>query len=119
MLREELQLLQEPGSYVGEVVKVMGKSKVLVKVIFSYSTVRTSYGYHLMLKSIYSSCYIKQSLNKILPVLSHLGLHARRVLCCLHLAPINELMGTCLCLKISSAVQIVTFVSLQRTNIHP
>lgn len=33
-LREELQLLQEPGSYVGEVVKVMGKSKVLVKVFF-------------------------------------------------------------------------------------
>lgn len=33
MLREELLLLQEPGSYVGEVVKVMGKSKVLVKVI--------------------------------------------------------------------------------------
>lgn len=32
MLREELQLLQEPGSYVGEVAKVMGKSKVLVKV---------------------------------------------------------------------------------------
>lgn len=31
-LREELQLLQEPGSYVGEVVKVMGKKKVLVKV---------------------------------------------------------------------------------------
>ncbi|GMQ03203.1 hypothetical protein CsSME_00049089 [Camellia sinensis var. sinensis] len=28
MLKEELQLLQEPGSYVGEVVKVMGKSKV-------------------------------------------------------------------------------------------
>ncbi|KAK4395295.1 26S proteasome regulatory subunitA [Sesamum angolense] len=27
-LKEELQLLQEPGSYVGEVVKVMGKSKV-------------------------------------------------------------------------------------------
>lgn len=33
MLREELQLLQEPGSYVGEVVKVMGKTKVLVKVL--------------------------------------------------------------------------------------
>lgn len=33
MLREELQLLQEPGSYVGEVVKVMGKTKVLVKVM--------------------------------------------------------------------------------------
>ncbi|KAL1819677.1 hypothetical protein DCAR_0415981 [Daucus carota subsp. sativus] len=32
MLKEEVQLLQEPGSYVGEVVKVMGKSKVLVKV---------------------------------------------------------------------------------------
>jgi len=31
-LREELQLLQEPGSYVGEVIKAMGKSKVLVKV---------------------------------------------------------------------------------------
>uniref|UniRef100_A0A7S2ZAM5 AAA+ ATPase domain-containing protein n=3 Tax=Rhodosorus marinus TaxID=101924 RepID=A0A7S2ZAM5_9RHOD len=31
-LREELQLLQEPGSYVGEVVKIMGKKKVLVKV---------------------------------------------------------------------------------------
>ena len=31
-LREELQLLQEPGSYVGEVVKVMGKNKILVKV---------------------------------------------------------------------------------------
>jgi len=32
MLREELQLLHEPGSYVGEVVKLMGKNKVLVKV---------------------------------------------------------------------------------------
>ncbi|DAZ93494.1 TPA: hypothetical protein N0F65_007862 [Lagenidium giganteum] len=32
LLREELQLLQEPGSYVGEVVKQMGKSKVLVKI---------------------------------------------------------------------------------------
>lgn len=31
-LREELQLLQEPGSYVGEVIKLMGKNKVLVKV---------------------------------------------------------------------------------------
>ncbi|CAA2958263.1 26S protease regulatory subunit 8 homolog A [Olea europaea subsp. europaea] len=36
-LKEELQLLQEPGSYVGEVVKVMGKSKVLVKVYRKYS----------------------------------------------------------------------------------
>merc|ERR1712135_194394 len=32
MLREELQLLQEQGSYVGEVVKAMDKEKVLVKV---------------------------------------------------------------------------------------
>lgn len=32
LLREELQLLQEPGSHVGEVVKLMGKTKVLVKV---------------------------------------------------------------------------------------
>lgn len=32
LLREELQLLQESGSYVGEVVKPMDKKKVLVKV---------------------------------------------------------------------------------------
>merc|ERR1712048_427585 len=32
MLREELQLLQEQGSYVGEVVKPMDKKKVLVKI---------------------------------------------------------------------------------------
>eukprot|EP01017_Pseudomicrothorax_dubius_P035790 TRINITY_DN5063_c0_g1_i1.p1 TRINITY_DN5063_c0_g1~~TRINITY_DN5063_c0_g1_i1.p1 ORF type:complete len:398 (-),score=122.64 TRINITY_DN5063_c0_g1_i1:197-1390(-) len=31
-LREELQALQESGSYVGEVVKQMGKNKVLVKI---------------------------------------------------------------------------------------
>lgn len=31
-MRDELTLLQEPGSYVGEVVKVMGKDKILVKV---------------------------------------------------------------------------------------
>jgi 26S proteasome regulatory subunit T6 len=31
-LREELTLLHEPGSYVGEVIKAMGKTKVLVKV---------------------------------------------------------------------------------------
>ena len=31
LLREELQLVQEPGSYVGEVAKAMGKKKVLVK----------------------------------------------------------------------------------------
>lgn len=32
MLREEILLLQEQGSYVGEVVKPMDKKKVLVKV---------------------------------------------------------------------------------------
>ncbi|EDP44869.1 hypothetical protein MGL_0676 [Malassezia globosa CBS 7966] len=32
LIHEELQLLQEPGSYVGEVEKVMGKKKVLVKI---------------------------------------------------------------------------------------
>eukprot|EP00049_Salpingoeca_infusionum_P017960 m.355180 g.355180 ORF g.355180 m.355180 type:complete len:399 (-) comp17190_c0_seq1:250-1446(-) len=31
-LKEELALLQEPGSHIGEVAKVMGKKKVLVKV---------------------------------------------------------------------------------------
>lgn len=38
-LREELQLLQEPGSYVAEVVKLMGKTKVLVKVRFPFCLV--------------------------------------------------------------------------------
>lgn len=32
LLREELGLLQQPGSYVGEVVRVMGSKRVLVKV---------------------------------------------------------------------------------------
>jgi ATP-dependent 26S proteasome regulatory subunit len=32
LLREELHHLQESGSYVGEVVKPMGKNKILVKV---------------------------------------------------------------------------------------
>merc|ERR1740124_910033 len=32
LLREELSLLQEPGSYVGEILKGMGRQKVLVKV---------------------------------------------------------------------------------------
>jgi 26S proteasome regulatory subunit T6 len=32
LLREEIQLLQEPGSYVGEVIKPMGKKQILVKV---------------------------------------------------------------------------------------
>ena len=32
MLREELVLLQQPGSHVAEVVRLMGRDKVLVKV---------------------------------------------------------------------------------------
>lgn len=39
MLREELQLLQEQGSYVGEVVKPMDKKKVLVKVLIELFSV--------------------------------------------------------------------------------
>lgn len=31
-LKDELKFLQEPGSYVGEVIKIMGKKKVLVKI---------------------------------------------------------------------------------------
>ena len=46
LLREELGLLQQPGSYVGEVVKVMGTKKVLVKVHpeGKYGTRSTCYG---------------------------------------------------------------------------
>ena len=39
-LRQELALLQEPASYVGEVVKQMGKDKVLVKVGCGVARVR-------------------------------------------------------------------------------
>ncbi len=39
MLREELQLLQEQGSYVGEIVKAMDKKKVLVKVWKSFNLI--------------------------------------------------------------------------------
>ena len=37
LLREELQLLQEQESYVGEVVKPMDKKKVLVKVCLTFN----------------------------------------------------------------------------------
>ena len=33
-IKEELMKLQEPGSQVGEVVKLMGKTRALVKVVF-------------------------------------------------------------------------------------
>ena len=38
LLREELTHLHEPGSNVGEVVKAMGKTKLLVKVILLFCT---------------------------------------------------------------------------------
>ncbi|KAK8959303.1 hypothetical protein KSP40_PGU017510 [Platanthera guangdongensis] len=52
-LREELQLLQEPGSYVGEVVKVMGKSKVLVKLLY---TAMFQVVYNLKQERVHGSC---------------------------------------------------------------
>ena len=71
MLREELQLLQEPGSYVGEVVKVMGKSKVLVKVseifififILDFSLLGNCFfslfNYYIFLTAVIISLFIK------------------------------------------------------------
>lgn len=48
MLREELQLLQEQGSHVAEVVKPMDKKKVLVKVtIPSFSLIGLLFGINL------------------------------------------------------------------------
>ena len=43
MLREELQLLQEQGSYVGEIVKAMDKKKVLVKVCLFQIIILSNY----------------------------------------------------------------------------
>jgi 26S proteasome regulatory subunit T6 len=47
LLREELGLLQQPGSYVGEVVKVMSTKKILVKVHpeGKYGTTNLSFQY--------------------------------------------------------------------------
>lgn len=56
MLREELQLLQEQGSYVGEVVKPMDKKKVLVKVhvvgLFYTETKKILFCFFLMCRNI-------------------------------------------------------------------
>lgn len=52
LLREELQLLQEQGSYVGEVVRVMDKKKVLVKVCCALTTVLCSTLYFVLTCSI-------------------------------------------------------------------
>ena len=54
MLREELQLLQEQGSYVGEVVKPMDKKKVLVKVLYH------DLNYYKNIRSL-CPCYISQA----------------------------------------------------------
>ena len=52
LLREELGLLQQPGSYVGEVVKVMSTKKVLVKVHpegkYGKFSLPTRYCWHLL-----------------------------------------------------------------------
>ena len=45
LLREELQLLQEQGSHVGEVIKPMDKKKVLVKVFKKGSKERGKFMY--------------------------------------------------------------------------
>lgn len=59
LLREELGLLQQPGSYVGEVVKVMGTKKVLVKVHpegkYGWSSGISLKSYHLTNLNIQSS----------------------------------------------------------------
>jgi ATP-dependent 26S proteasome regulatory subunit len=39
-IKEELMRLQEPGSYVGEVVKPMGKKKILVKASKFFENIR-------------------------------------------------------------------------------
>jgi len=46
-IRDELSLMMEPPSYIGEVVKVMGKKKVLVKVwSFELLTLLTTFVFH-------------------------------------------------------------------------
>ena len=52
MLREELQLLQEQGSYVGEIVKAMDKKKVLVKVCLFRIIILSNY---LLLREFFVS----------------------------------------------------------------
>ena len=44
MLREELQLLHEPGSHVGEVIKVISNKLILIKV--SYFILLFYYSYY-------------------------------------------------------------------------
>jgi ATP-dependent 26S proteasome regulatory subunit len=50
LLREELQLLQEQGSYVGEVVRAMDKKKVLVKVKAALTPGTACHPLHFLLR---------------------------------------------------------------------
>jgi len=61
LLREELGLLQQPGSYVGEVVKVMGTKKVLVKVHpeGKYGTHRDSHHHYTSLTFNFQSSTLR------------------------------------------------------------
>lgn len=69
LLKEELQLLQEPGSYVGEVVKVMGKKKVLVKVTIHYILKNNTHTNKLIFKK-YRSTLKENSLLISAPTLT-------------------------------------------------
>lgn len=68
LLREELQLLQEQGSYVGEVVRAMDKKKVLVKVwqplfpAFLMSTISAEAAYSFVYLCFVFRCILKESL---------------------------------------------------------
>ncbi|XP_034665345.1 26S proteasome regulatory subunit 8-like [Drosophila subobscura] len=71
LLREELQLLQEHGSYVGEVVKAMDKEKVLVKVHPEGKYV-VDVDKNINIKDVVPSCRValrtdSYTLHKILP----------------------------------------------------
>jgi hypothetical protein len=73
-LRDELKELMRPGFYVGEVVKVMGKNKVLVKVCKKKKKKKKKknynyyYYYHCMIFIfIYSSNYIFFFFNDVDP----------------------------------------------------
>jgi ATP-dependent 26S proteasome regulatory subunit len=68
LLREELGLLQQPGSYVGEVVKVMGTKKVLVKVHpeGKYGTIALSGLSYYILNLVQSSTLQTASMSRSL-----------------------------------------------------
>ena len=61
LLREELGLLQQPGSYVGEVVKVMGTKKVLVKVHPEGKYGISPFPYSMMSNTLYNPIKTNQT----------------------------------------------------------